>query len=73
MEFLGLRPKMYSYLTDDDKEEKLKGTKKCINKRRLKIDRYKNCLRALQIENVILQKNKILVLMSQKKKYMNNF
>ena len=36
------------------KKKNKKGTKKCINKRRLKIDCYKNCLRALQIENSIL-------------------
>ena len=33
-EFVTLRPKTYSYLTDDDKEDKkAKGTKKCIIKR----------------------------------------
>ena len=30
-EFVALRPKTYSYLTDDCKEEKkVKGTKKCV-------------------------------------------
>ena len=44
-EFVTLRPKTYSYLTDDDKEDKkAKGTKKCIIKRMIKFDGYKNCL-----------------------------
>ena len=33
-EFVTLRPKAYSYLTDDNKEDKkAKGTKKCLIKR----------------------------------------
>ena len=33
-EFVTLRPKTYSYLTDDCKEDKkAKGTKKCVIKR----------------------------------------
>ena len=44
-EFVTLRPKTYSYLTDDDKEDKkAKGTKKCVIKRIIKFDDYKNCL-----------------------------
>ena len=36
-EFPALRPKTYSYLTDDDDEiKKAKGTKKCFVKRKLK-------------------------------------
>ena len=43
MEFVALRPKIYSYLMDDDSEhKKTKGTKKCAI--RLKFDNYKNCL-----------------------------
>ena len=43
-EFVTLRPKTYSYLTDDCKEDKkAKGTKKCVIKRMIKFD-YKNCL-----------------------------
>ena len=43
--FVTLRPKTYSYLTDDGKEDKKgKGTKKCVIKRRIKSDDYKNCL-----------------------------
>ena len=44
-EFVTLRPKTYSYLTDDGKEDKkAKGTKKCVIKRMIKFDDYKNCL-----------------------------
>ena len=44
-EFVPLRPKTYSYLTDDCKEDKkAKGTKKCVIKRMIKFDDYKNCL-----------------------------
>ena len=44
-EFDALRPKTYSYLTDDCKEDKkVKGTKKCVIKRRLKFNDYKDCL-----------------------------
>ena len=44
-EFVALRPKPYSYLTDDCKEDKkAKGTKKCVIKRRLKFSDYKYCL-----------------------------
>ena len=44
-EFVTLRPKTYSYLTDDGKEDKkAKGTKKCVIKRMFQFDDYKNCL-----------------------------
>ena len=44
-EFVALRPKTYSYLTDDCKEDKkAKGTKKYVIKRMIKFDDYKNCL-----------------------------
>ena len=44
-EFVTLRPKTYSYLTDDGKEaKKAKGTKKCVIKRMIKFDDYTNCL-----------------------------
>ena len=43
-ELVALRPKCYSYLTDDCKEDKkAKGTKKCVIKRMIKFDDYKNC------------------------------
>ena len=44
-EFFTLRPKTYSFLTDDGKEDKkAKGTKKCVIKRMIKFNDYKNCL-----------------------------
>ena len=44
-EFVTFRPKTYSYLTDDGKEDKkAKGTKKCVIKRMIKFDDYKKCL-----------------------------
>ena len=44
-EFVTVRPKTYSYLTDDCKEDKkAKGTKKCVIKRMIKFNDYKNCL-----------------------------
>ena len=40
-----LRPKIYSYLTDDGKEDKkAKGTKKSVIRRMIKFDDYKKCL-----------------------------
>ena len=45
MEFVTLRPKTYSYLTDDGKEDrKAKGTKKCVIKRMIEFKDYKSCL-----------------------------
>ena len=44
-EFVTLRPKTYSYLTDDSKEDKKsKGTKKCVIKKMIKFDDCKKCL-----------------------------
>ena len=46
-EFIGFRAKMHSYLIDDGSEnKKAKGTKKCVIKRKLKFQDYKNCLEA---------------------------
>ena len=45
IEFIALRPKTYSFLTDNDKiDKKAKGTKKCIIKKMIKFDDYKKCL-----------------------------
>ena len=43
------------------KIKKSKGTKKCVIKRKLKFEDYKNCLKSAQIENKInhLERNKI--------------
>ena len=44
-EFVTLRPKTYSYLADDGKEDKkAKGTKKGIIKKMIKFNDYKKCL-----------------------------
>ena len=44
-EFVNLRPKTYSYLTDYGKEDKkAKGTKKCVIKKMIKFNDYKRCL-----------------------------
>ena len=51
-EFVALRPETYSYLTDDDKNvKKSKGRKKCVIKKTLKFDYYKDCL--LKNETII--------------------
>ena len=52
-EFVALRPKTYSYLTDDcEEDKKAKGTKKCVIKRMLKFYDYKYFL----LNNVIILK-----------------
>ena len=44
-EFVALRPKTYSYMTDEFIEmKKAKGTKKCVIKKMLKSEDYKKCL-----------------------------
>ena len=44
-EFVALRPKTYSYLMDDGKnDKKAKGAKKCVIKKVLKFNDYKDCL-----------------------------
>ena len=45
--FVGLRAKTFNYLKDsNDEDKKAKGTKKCVIKRKLKFQDYKNCLEA---------------------------
>ena len=44
-EFVALRPKAYSYITNDFIEmKKAKGTKKCVVKKMLRFEDYKKCL-----------------------------
>ena len=44
-EFAALRPKTYSYLTDDgNSDKKAKGAKKCVIKTILKVNDYKDSL-----------------------------
>ena len=53
-EFVGLRGKTYSYLKDNnDENKKTKGTRKCVIQRKLKFQDYKNCLEVAQTENKI--------------------
>ena len=50
--FVGLVAKTYSYLIDDgDEDKKAKGTKKCVIKRKVKFEKYKNYLEATQLDN----------------------
>ena len=45
IKFIALRPKTYAYQIDDDKKvKKSKGTKKCVIKKELKFNDYKDCL-----------------------------
>ena len=54
IKFVGLRARTYSYLIDDSSEDKkAKGTKKCVTKRKLKFESYKNCLEATQLDDKI--------------------
>ena len=54
--FVGLRAKTYSYLIDDGSEDKkAKSTKKCVIKRKLTFENYKNCLEATQLDNKMLK------------------
>ena len=60
--FVVLRANTYSDLIDDVSEDKkAKGTNKCVIKRKLKFENYKNCLKAAQLENKKkhLEKNKL--------------
>ena len=42
--FVGLRAKAYSYfLNEGSEDKKAKWTRKCVIKRKLKIENYKNC------------------------------
>ena len=59
MEFVTLRPKTYSYLTSDCKEDKkAERTKKCVIKSMIKFNDYKNCLLK---DEVILKSQQIFI------------
>ena len=48
--FVGLRAETYSYLKNDSSEvEKEKGTKKCVMKRKLKLENYKTVQKQLNV------------------------
>ena len=74
--FIELRAKTYSYLTDDgNKDKKAKGTRKCVIKRKLKFENYKNCLESKQFDNVINHLEKKINIDSTKnviKKFIRN-
>ena len=45
IEFIGLRSKLYSYVTDDNKQHKrCEGIKKCVKDKELEHNNYKTCL-----------------------------
>ena len=47
IEFVGLKATPCGYLIDDVSEDKkAKSTKKCLIKRKLKFENYKNCCRS---------------------------
>ena len=49
-EFVGLGPKTYSYLIDDDSGgKKAKGTKKSIIKQKFKFENYKNVSKIMKL------------------------
>ena len=55
-EFATVRPKTYSFLTDDGKKDKkAKGTKKCVTEKMIKFNDYMKCLLN---DEVILKHNK---------------
>ena len=49
-ESVGLGEKIYSYLKDNNDEDKAKWKRKCFIKRKVKLEDYKNCLEASQID-----------------------
>ena len=52
--FVGLRAKKYTYLKENnDENRKAKSTKKCVIKRKLKFQDYKDCLKAALLERKI--------------------
>ena len=57
-EFVALRPKTYSYLTDDDKNVKeAKATKQCVTKRILKFNNEAHCVYTEEINKIALHSN----------------
>ena len=61
-DFSALRQKTYSYLTNDnDQNKKAKDTKKFVIKKKLKCEDYKHFLEAIQLQNKTnqLEKNKL--------------
>ena len=72
-----LRGKSYSYLNDNnDEDKKANGTKKCVMKRNVKFRDYKKCLKLSQIKSKInyLEKKKTneYCLIEDKKEFFKN-
>ena len=60
-QFVVLRTKNFSYLIDEgSKDKRVKSTKKCVIKRKLKFENYKNCLEVNKLENRINHQKRIL-------------
>ena len=62
IKFVALSAKTYNYLIDEGSDnKKAKGTRKCVMKRKLKFENYKNCLEGTQFKNKInnLEKMKL--------------
>ena len=58
--FVGLKAKTYRYLIDyGNKDKEAKDAEKCIMKRKLEFEDYKNCLEATQFDNKIIDLQKI--------------
>ena len=56
--FVGLRAKTYRYLMDEGSEDKIaKNTKKCVIKKKVKFESYKNCLEATELVSKKIIKN----------------
>ena len=69
-DFAALRPKIYSYLTgNNDENKKAKDTKKCVRKWKIKLEDYKHCLEVTQLEST---KYKIKVMWIVLKKIIKN-
>ena len=53
--------KFVGLIDDGSEDKKAKGTERCVIKRKLKFEKYKNCLEATELENKInyLGKKKI--------------
>ena len=71
-EFIVLRTKTYAYLTDDDDDDdetkKIRETKKCVIKRKLMFENYKDCLSNGEVI-LISQKNlKVIIKQCTQKK-----
>ena len=65
-EFVALRPKAYSYKTNDNIElKKAKGTKKCIINKMLNFNDYKNCL----FDNVKVQDSRFTAKIQEQESY----